>query len=53
MKKDAPMAARIQQKVRIFIDIIKYVCDYAVEHDMVDLLDYINNKLTEIEEVDA
>jgi len=53
MKNDAPMTARIQQKMRMLVDIVKYVANYAYEHDMLDLLNYINGKLTEIEEVDA
>ena len=53
MRNDAPITARIQQKMRILMDIIKYVANYAYEHDMLDLLHYINDKLTEIEEVDT
>jgi len=53
MRNDAPITARLQQKMRVLIDIIRYVCNYAYEHDMLDLLNYINGKLTEIEEVDT
>lgn len=53
MRNDAPMTARIHQKMCMLVDIIKYVANYAYEHDMLDLLNYINGKLTEIEEVDA
>ena len=52
MKNDAPMTAMIQQKMRMLVDIVKYVANYAYEHDMLDLLNYINGKLTEIEEVE-
>jgi len=53
MRNDAPITARIQQKMSILIDIVKYVENYAYEHEMLDLLDYITNKLKEVEEMDT
>ena len=44
---------KIHIKMRMLINIIRYVCDYAYEHNLLDLMSYINDRLTEIEEVDA
>ena len=42
---------RMNQRTHILIDIVNYVSRYAIKHDDMDLLKYINEKLTEIQEV--
>ena len=52
MKNNTSVTVRLHQKMRMLMDIIRYVSNYAYEHNMTDLLVYISEKLTEIEEVE-
>ena len=52
MKDDVvSIMERMNQRTHILIEIVVYVSRYAIRHDDMDLLKYINGKLTEIEEV--
>jgi len=53
MRTDAPNTARLHIRMSMLIDIIEYVIQYAYEHDMVDLMEYIGGKLKEVREVDV
>ena len=53
MRTDAPNTAKLHMRVGMLIDIIEYVIQYAFEHNMTDLMEYISERLKEVREVDV
>lgn len=50
MKSDDLRSAEYINKIRGLAEIIRYVNKYASEHELIDLLEYINNELKKITE---
>ena len=50
MKNNELLNAEYISKIRGLAEIIRYVNEYASEHGLIDLLEYINNELKKITE---